>query len=126
MGIKDRLLEIVNESEGYYLEDMTRRSLNDKGQCVYKGPDGNRCAVGRYICEDDIDRVHTWEQACMRYNHSCAADDLVLEFGESILQPEVHGVPALFWLDLQSWHDGGFPRSRLEQIKRRIEGDYYD
>ena len=86
-------LEIIDETVAYYGEDLSRRAINDRDECVYVDPvTGNRCAVGRYM----VGEVY--------FVGSVEEFDDVTPLEDSLVdQYKGHSVD--FWGDLQTLHD---------------------
>jgi len=96
MENKKTYLDVINETVKYYSADpKNRRSLGEKGNCLYNGPDGKQCAFAR--CAEPIDSKHEGE----------AAIGLLIILGKDILKPEYrHLEDEIFWYKLQTLHDG--------------------
>ncbi len=96
-------LEILNEIVDFYSTDTNRRSLNEGSSCVYNGPSGNHCAVGRCLLpvyhemgedlagnDDDINTL-------IELNNNNSLDEM--------LQEQYRGHELSFWTKLQLFHD---------------------
>lgn len=92
-----RYLEILEDTVKFYKKNP--RSVNVHGQCSYLSPDGARCAVGRYISEENIQKLGNL--------NGSGVDSLIDEFGglDTILVDSVQGLDEAFWSNLQGLHD---------------------
>ena len=87
-------LDVLNETITFYSEDVNRRSINDTDNCMYNGPDGKQCAIGR-VCNDIPEKFE--DKLC---------DTIFDQLGFNILKPEYNHLKNYkFWLDLQAFHD---------------------
>ena len=88
--------QIVEETIEYYRTHS--RSINPfsaQTECLYNGPNGERCAFSRCCIENAVSKLTE--------NKSAA---LIIDFhGDEILLPQYRGHNPLFWADLQSLHD---------------------
>jgi len=88
--------EIIDETAAYY----TARPRSIVGDvlrlCVYRGPNGERCAFSRCV---EPDKVHLCSDGKGPAN-------LLVEYGEDLMQERYRGHRGGdFWLQLQRLHD---------------------
>lgn len=95
--IESRMEEVLMDTLHYYLTDLSRRAVNDRGSCMYRleCEDGTvkMCAAGRYM---DEGLYH----AGMETN-SIGDEDVFYA-----LREEVRDLPISFFVKLQCMHDG--------------------
>lgn len=118
---------VLDDTVAFYEEDPSRRSVMEKGsgfasKCVYIAPNGNRCALGRYIEDEHIDKVSEFER---QKSYMCGAGLLFDFFTDEILRPEVRSLPTRFWADLQTYHDSGLDETQKKHIQENIDDGYY-
>lgn len=97
-------LEIINETISFYTGDTKRRSLNDKGYCVYNGPNGAHCAVGRCLLPEYKEMGES-----LPMNEEAIRDLFEARDCNSIddmLEEKYRGHDLSFWNQLQLLHDG--------------------
>lgn len=51
-----------------HLRSQGRRSVNEEGDCMYRGPDGLMCAVGCLLTDDEVEDI----------NEGWAVDQIIL------------------------------------------------
>lgn len=97
LSVQKRYIEIIEDTVRFYKKHP--RSVNDSGQCSYLDAHGNRCAVGRYISDEYIERLGD--------TNTTSVSGLINEWGEldSILVDSAIGLKEEFWTDLQGFHD---------------------
>ena len=99
-------IELVEDTIAYYA-DRSKRGASDGGTCNYRMPNGNMCAVGRWIdwnkenLEKNMLRKINDTGSISQYTET-GADYLFLR---SKLKPEVQHIPINLWIDLQNYHD---------------------
>lgn len=95
--------QIIEETVEYYKNNPFGYDPNKYkgfGGCIYYGPEGQMCAVGR--CLIDASSIS---------NQGVSAYELFNTFGENILQEKYRGHDLAFWQYLQNFHDdcaGGY------------------
>jgi hypothetical protein len=90
--MKEKMLEVLNDTVEYYSADVKRRAIEEDGTCRFLTDDGRKCAVGRYIKEDSPDEV--WKQEGL-------SEDLLYTHPNCLTIE----IPRIFWLKLQYLHD---------------------
>lgn len=89
--------EIIQETVDYYVGHPERRSVkvDPEGEitCLYRGPNGKRCAVGRCCAKDGIRLL---KEGASANRQLCL---------ESALKEVYRGHEKGFWYDLQVFHD---------------------
>lgn len=93
------MLEILNDTVGYYSADVSRRALSKDG-CMYINPQGCKCAVGRYMVNPSTDMLGSVEE--IHFEHEEEVIDI-----DSLLHPEYMGHDIDFWEAIQDLHDTG-------------------
>ena len=93
--------EIVKETIYYYSEDPSRRAIED-GKCLYVTSDDRRCAFGRCMEDEYLDRIPS---AVLEIEG--LLDILGLQSHDELLQEEYRGHNLDFWRRLQFIHDEG-------------------
>lgn len=97
-------LEIINETISFYTGDTKRRSLNDKGYCVYNGPNGTHCAVGRCLLpkyKEMGDLLPMNDDSITELFKEHNFDSI-----DDMLEEKYRGHHYSFWAQLQALHDG--------------------
>ena len=131
-ALRDKKLQILDETVKYYSEDLSRRALDENFMCLYKTPHGNMCAVGRCMRDDapfeDLNTQGELTSLEIFRNVEVEEQDEKLD---TLLKDEYRGVNMTFWMSLQSLHDQslnwegrGLSRmwsAKLNQIKSDIE-----
>ena len=100
MTITQKEKEILLETVSFY-NSKNRGYDEDSGNCVYEGPDGNRCAVGRCMTDEGIKIANT-------FPNDGGADVTVINRKvniDSLLQEKYQGASLSFWKELQMLHD---------------------
>lgn len=93
--IPPTIAEVINDTAAFYIEDPSRRALNQHGKCVYRTEDARRrCAVGRYMTDEQVVRAQEVERS---NGYSTSVYDLP---GSCL-----PAVPIRLLADLQEWHD---------------------
>lgn len=96
-------LDIIEETVNYYSIDISRRSINNKGVCMYNSPNGNHCAIGRCLL-----KKYKEQGTELKCNTLCVKS-LFLHYNKStideILEEKYRGHDISFWEDLQDLHD---------------------
>lgn len=93
--VRKTKLEIIDETVAFYSKDpINRRSVNEDHRCMYKGPDGKRCAFSRCCDENKIDGLVEGKAAPKN------PDDFLKE--------EYHGHSPYFWKLIQTLHDDSY------------------
>lgn len=85
--------EIIEDVAASYTSET--RAIYGANTCLYKAPNGQRCAVGRYLITDQFD---DWKGG---------AGSLEYEFEglDQYLRKDVRGHELAFWTDVQKLHD---------------------
>lgn len=56
-SIKQRRIKLIKDTYKFYSENPDKvsvdRNIVVNGTCYYKSPDGNKCAIGRFIPDDE-------------------------------------------------------------------------
>jgi hypothetical protein len=95
-------VDVVDFVVEYFGSDPSRRSLNPhytgqehETRCLYRGPEGRRCAFAIFVAEDEVEALREGRQA---------SDNL---HGSGRLRPEVEHLARKteFWDRLQCLHD---------------------
>lgn len=126
-------LEIIDELivNGYAKNPKTRGVHPNTTNCIYKNLEtGNRCAVGKCITEEYIDKIGQFEGSVttlenyMLSQHDKTLDDIMIE--------KYRGHDSEFWSLVQIYHDSDLNfnedgltikgESRLERLKERVVG----
>ena len=98
MGLKQKTkVEIINETVEFYSNN--ERAISDIGTCMYKTPNGLRCAHSRCISDEYIDKISKL------FNHSTTADGVIHHFNDDIHLIPYRGNHPNFWIDIQLLHD---------------------
>jgi len=84
-------LKLLRETRDYYLKH--NRSVNEVGDCVYNGPNGEKCAFSR-IC---IDPSLLPEETDIH--------EILGDFGKEILLPKWRSLDKWFLIEIQKFHD---------------------
>lgn len=117
--------ELLNDMIKYYsFAPKARRAVED-GDCEYLSANGNKCAIGRALSEDQLKMAHQNEGHSATFVINQICDGTLLNQG------------SIFWESMQSFHDGSsnwkgrglsdHGKLRLKQFKNRIEsGKYID
>lgn len=96
-------VDIIKETVQYYLEDFSRRGLNDNKFCMYITPTGQMCAVGRCMLPEILETLGNSVEN--ENNVESLINNLGLRNHDEFLKEEYRGHPISFWNDLQSLHD---------------------
>ncbi len=91
MRTKEDYIMLLEETVKFYSEDTTRRSMDSTGDCKYFGPDGKKCAVGRWIDPN-------------KYNSDFEGHTIKSSVMDALVE-EKRGYSFLFWNRLQILHD---------------------
>lgn len=120
--MKEQMLKMLEDTANHY--NSNNRAMKDNGQCMYLAPNGNKCAVGRYLNEE-----HKDYKAALRFNFGVGK---LLKRFPNILTVDV---PISFLSSLQDLHDRGSNWNEkglsekgeeyYQEIKSRILSDYY-
>mgnify|MGYP005988701137 CR=1 FL=1 len=127
-NIKQRMLEVLEETVNYYSGDTSRRCIED-GICFYYKK-GKMCAVGR--CLVDPQSLEISIGGGDTNIVSLLKEEVELEFKD-----EYKGLPLSFWEDLQCLHDAtgnwgttqyskGQLESAISNIKDKIADSTYE
>lgn len=108
--------EIIEETVEYYKNNPFGYNLNT-GKCVYRGPEGQMCAVGRCLVHPEL-----------YGNEDISAHSLLVHNTDNSLKEEYQGHQPEFWNRLQSFHDECAKKYfRLEDYKTHWAlKEYYD
>lgn len=129
------MLEVLKDTVQFYSKNPGKRGIVYKtgfqnNSCMFLTPEGNKCAVGRYLNKNDLKTL----KACK-----------ILEGDvESLLDPGTVGkittriiknLPIKFWQDLQSFHDAdvywndngmtNYGKSKAKMIEEKIAKGIY-
>jgi hypothetical protein len=100
MTITQKEKEILLETISFY--NSKNRGYDEvSGNCVYEGPDGNRCAVGRCMTDEGIKFANTFPA-------NGGSDVTIINKNvniDSLLQEKYQGASLSFWKELQLLHD---------------------
>lgn len=123
-------LEIINELivNGYAKDPSTRGYSEAEMGCVYRTPEGNRCAVGK--CINNIHIAKVAEVFDDVYGLDCTlADEFGLTLDEAMFK-KYRGHEIEFWGALQLFHDAdanfteeglsNLGKDNLERLKERF------
>ena len=112
--------QIIEETVEYYKNNpfgFDSTKYDGIGGCVYYGPEGQMCAVGRCL----INPKHFATNTDSAYS-------LINDLSDDILEEKYRGHSSAFWQSLQSFHDDCAKNLfKLENYKtHRALGEYYD
>lgn len=105
MKTTKEFLGLLEETVNYYKSDPeARRAVDDKGRCNYLNKEGSKCAVGRCLTDESLDKIVEDKLT------SSSVTQLDYEYKneggiESLLKDQYRGFPIAFWIDLQKIHD---------------------
>ena len=88
-------LEIIEETIAFYTEDISRRSVDEFGNCQYVSENGNVCAFSR-CCIDP---------ASLKPYEGYVSNRILSKLGFDCLKPEYRIEDVWFWNRLQNFHD---------------------
>ena len=91
------MLEILDETVAFY--NSKNRSVVQREEdviCLYKGPDGKKCAFSRCCTEEAADSL-VEDNSADYFERGGSLDYL--------LQEEYQGHPTAFWMKIQQLHD---------------------
>ena len=98
-SIKQRRIKLIKDTYKFYSENPDKvsvdRNIVVNGTCYYKSPDGNKCAIGRFIPDDEYSNNFEGKIATTIF------DDLNINLKK---------LGSHFLYDLQNLHDLGFGR----------------
>lgn len=96
-------IEIIDDTVAYYSADVTRRSkkdVNGKMTCVYKGPEGRECAFQRVV-ENDLS-----EYDCKTsFGFGASAVSIMIDKENLKFKEGYEGHDRSFWGYIQALHD---------------------
>lgn len=100
--------EIVVETLKFY--NTNNRGFNYEHECCtyHDASTNNKCAVGRCILDNELEKVSAYEaQQIEDYHSSPDFENLVIKFPnfDSLMCPEYRGHDIEFWSSLQLIHD---------------------
>lgn len=105
-------VEIIEEIASFY--NSTNRGYFD-GNCAYNTHDGRKCAVGRCMTDEGIEKFGNCSGGVKSLAASASEEntgkylfsdsDSANEHLDSLLKEEYRGHEIFFWDDLQSFHD---------------------
>ncbi len=116
---------ILDDTVKFYSQDPEGRRAVIHGECSYADDMGNKCAVGRFLTEEDIKNLG---EKGMLENTSFF--DIIPE----IKSDRILNLPRNFWADLQefhdleeNWNDGitMIGEQAVAKIEERISSGYY-
>ena len=91
-------IELIENTIEYYKTHP--RAIGPNKMCSYKSPEGNMCAVGRWV---------DWKNLPEGYEETLNSKGSIVNFTnkelKEILLPEVKNIPLELWDDLQGYHD---------------------
>ena len=94
-------LELITETIDFYSTDTSRRgvteSIHGHITCSYQSENGNKCAVGRCMTEDALEKYYDFQNNVEK-----------LPDFESLLLPQYQGHDIEFWRRLQRLHDATY------------------
>lgn len=103
-------LEIITETVQHYTQGGARSLTEESNYCVYNGPKGSHCAVGRCMLTK-YKRIKTnnvdWNEGTAAINLASRLTNGVSENLDSVLAIRYRGHEMLFWSQLQDFHDKG-------------------
>jgi len=113
-SIKQRRIKLIKDTYKFYSENpdkvSVKREKYDKISCYYKSPDGNKCAVGRFIPDDEYSFHFENEYA----------SNLLSKFNVHLQK-----LGSTFLNRLQKLHDDGFGNGEnLEQSYKLLLEQY--
>lgn len=108
--------EIVRETASFY--NFKNRSTTENGTCIYNGPNGTHCAVGRCLTDSAKEKIGPYIHGVpnhLGHNHNkimCTVGGLeyalkVDNLDDALLE-EYRGHDVGFWSKLQNLHDNSF------------------
>jgi hypothetical protein len=98
MNKQSKMLEILDDTVKYYSEDTDRRAVLYSGTCAYQDADGNKCAIGRYLSQKDMERIRLDYDLSTPLDGPCGIWD-------KITTAKIKSLSFAFWIALQSFHD---------------------
>lgn len=106
MTNKERLLEILEETKDFYLEDPERIAYVGGEGCVYLTDDGRKCAVGRMLTPEGL-KFAIEEKAGGVYSLFRLVKEHQETTGQNFecFKPEYQGLSKDFLCKLQEFHD---------------------
>ena len=95
-------LELLQDTIDFYGKDPLNRRSTEKGSnsCLYNGPNGTHCGVGRWMMPRYKKMGSEFE-----LNHGTSVDTVFGELGSKFLQRKVQHISKDFWQEIQSLHD---------------------
>jgi hypothetical protein len=121
--------EILKETIEFYGADpINRRSVvrNEAGTilgCLYNGPNGTHCAVGRCLKPEILQKIGF--DTTTSSNNKSIVNDLISNYGEDIFKKEYSGHEIYFWYYIQSLHDSDInwnTKGLTETGKTKVQG----
>ena len=101
--------DVLDETIEYY-KTNPRGYDDENSQCVYLGPNGQMCAVGRCLINPS------------QFPNAYNAKDLIMDHSMSVFKKEYeHLDDVTFWIKLQMFHDGDFSSFHLKELQEYIE-----
>lgn len=95
--LRIKMLEILEDTKTFYHENPSKRGIV-LGKCCYlNSENGNKCAVGRCLSDEDIEIVHAREVEGWLSS--------IWDIWNMITTPKIKSLPMSFWNNLQSFHD---------------------
>ena len=125
---KERMLQILEDTIKFF----NKNNLSISTRCCYLSPNGNKCAVGRLMTDEELKKWHEFEEA----NHNSGDGTGYIDGLDSGLRVSaLENLPTDFVCDLQELHDtrpywnenGLSDRGRqfYERIKAMIVDGFY-
>lgn len=120
--IEERRLGFLEDTVRYYSENVSRRALDKNGQCKYKTEDGRKCAIGRYIINDEM--CEALDCSTANTVHS------IFKYNSNFLPKNIIDLGSMFLSEIQKLHDvnfhwnlKGLTKSGKEKVKE-IEKEF--
>ena len=109
-SIKQRRIKMIKDTYKFYSENPDKVSIDRNIACYYKSPDGNKCAIGRFIPDDEYSFHFENENA----------SNLLSKFNVHLQK-----LGSTFLNRLQKLHDDGFGKGKnLEQRYKLLLEQY--
>jgi hypothetical protein len=104
-------LEILEETANFY--NRNNRATHEKFGCAYRNDEGNKCAVGRCMTDEAIEKYGDFDGAASTLANAIGRNELGVNISygndakilDYVLDEEYHGHELEFWGDLQTLHD---------------------
>lgn len=94
-----KMLDILKDTKDYYSKDPNSlRAKSGFWDCYYINDDGDKCAVGRYLNEKDLNYIKSKHK--LDNSVDTLIDDGFFKHSKIITK-----LPLQFWKDVQNFHD---------------------